>query len=34
MRKFVFAFDPLYRVKQSMKDKLQAEYYAAEAEYR
>lgn len=34
MKKFVFAFDSLYRVKQSMKDKLQAEYYAAETEHR
>ncbi|HOQ15006.1 MAG TPA: flagellar export protein FliJ [Bacillota bacterium] len=34
MKKFVFPFDSLYRVKQSLKDKLQAEYYAAEAELR
>lgn len=33
MKKFVFALDPLYKVKLTMKDKLQAEYSAAVAAY-
>ncbi|HHU22270.1 MAG TPA: flagellar export protein FliJ [Clostridiales bacterium] len=31
MRKFVFSLYPLYQLKKTMKDKLQAEYSAAEA---
>lgn len=33
MKKFVFPLDPLYKVKMTMKDKLQAEYAAAVAAY-
>jgi flagellar FliJ protein len=31
MRKFVFTLYPLYQLKKTMKDKIQAEYSAAEA---
>ena len=31
MRKFVFSLYPLYQLKKTMKDKLLAEYSAAEA---
>lgn len=34
MKKFVFSLNALYEVKKSQKDKIQAEYAAAEAAYR